>query len=1214
MTGGARGAGAEGGHSLPALRRIAQVSAGISAGLSLLALAGWVLDWRVLARLHAGYIPMAPSTALAFLLLSSAVGLYGDGGAHRVRRWYAMGAGSLVSLFAALVLMQSVTGADLGLERWLTATSETFGRVPIGRMSPITAANFLVAGLALLALVTSPAQWDRAHDVAGSLAAGVVAVGVLVLLGYAYGTPLLYGATIIPVALPTAAAFVALGVALLAAAGPQAQTLRNYIAVAFALLVGVVSSVLVFAIVDRLEHTRIQGEFERRGNAVAFALRKTVEDDLEHLRAIQGLFAAAGEVNRRQFQTFVGRLQVHHRSLQALSWNPLVPGALRSKYEAAARRDGFPGFGFTERDAANTLVPAGRRAEYVVAYYIEPYAGNEVALGYDVASDPARRAELEEARDTGRMIATAPIPLVQEIGTQVGVLIYQPIYRRGASGGSVAERRASLRGFAAGVVRARDFVEESLKGQDREGIELILQDVTAGPDRNVLYASAGTLPPGDGGLSWSKEMDVAGRQWLLEFRLSPWYLAAQRTWHPWGVLGTGLFLAVVLAGYLLSSTRHTAEIRRAEQALARRTEHLEAIRNVTTEITRELDLTALLGLILRRAMELVGASSGAILFWDEEAQVLVPKAWHGHGEWYEGVRRHLGEGVLGMVAERREGMIVNDYRAWPGASPLILERTGIAAVLAEPLLYHDRLLGVITLEKGAAAPPFAGADRELLRLFADQAAVAIENARLFADARTQLAMIQAFYDTTKVLTSERFVDVLLRQAMEQAARVIGARYGAIALVDEAGKLTKFLYTGVSPEEAARIGGLPVGRGILGIPLQEGRPVRLADMGGHPLAHGLPPHHPRMRSFLGVPILAKRKLLGSFYLTEKDRGGFTGADEALLGSFAEIVAGLIENATLYEELRLAARHLEARVEDRTRELHATILQLQEATRQAQEASRHKSEFLANMSHEIRTPLNAIIGFSELLQDQRVGPLTDRQTRYLGHIHQAGRHLLDLISDILDLARVEAGKIVLQLEAFQVGAALEGVLVVIGGLARKKDQRLDANFASDLPPLTADPVRFKQICFNLLNNAVKFTPNGGRITVTARRVPGIAECGTPGEHPNAELPATDPIPQSAIRNPQSEIGDFLEIAVADTGIGIQPDDLPRLFSMFTQLEAPDTKRHEGAGLGLSLTKRLVELHGGRIWAESPGEGQGSTFTILLPFAGAARSEEGGRQYFG
>ena len=270
-----------------------------------------------------------------------------------------------------------------------------------------------------------------------------------------------------------------------------------------------------------------------------------------------------------------------------------------------------------------------------------------------------------------------------------------------------------------------------------------------------------------------------------------------------------------------------------------------------------------------------------------------------------------------------------------------------------------------------------------------------------------------------------------------------------------------------------------------------------------------------------------------------------------------------------------------MQERTRELEAMNERLQEA-------SRHKSEFLANMSHELRTPLNSIIGFAELLTGQGFGPLTERQARYLGHIHNSGKHLLQLINDILDLSKVEAGKFVLQLHPLPVAQTLEEILVVARGLANIKSQEIHADIAPNLPPLTADPVRFKQILFNLLSNAAKFTPEQGRIMLGARQVSGGV-----GE------PATDAMGQ---RGGDGERGPWLEVQVTDTGIGIKAEDLPRLFQEFVQLDAAMGKRDEGTGLGLALTKRLVELHGGRIWAGSGGEGRGTTFTVLLPFTGS------------
>jgi signal transduction histidine kinase len=271
-----------------------------------------------------------------------------------------------------------------------------------------------------------------------------------------------------------------------------------------------------------------------------------------------------------------------------------------------------------------------------------------------------------------------------------------------------------------------------------------------------------------------------------------------------------------------------------------------------------------------------------------------------------------------------------------------------------------------------------------------------------------------------------------------------------------------------------------------------------------------------------------------------------------------------------------------------ERDARTRELEGANRQLRAASRHKSEFLANMSHEIRTPLNSILGFSQLLLEQTASLLSEKQRRYLGHIHNSGQHLLQLINDILDLAKVEAGKTVLDPQVLRVAPLLEDILVIARGLANKKAQIIETQVAPDLPSLRADPVRFKQILFNLLSNAVKFTPERGTITLTARPVT------------EDRRPATEPVP-----GPPSPV-QWLELRVTDTGIGIKPEDLPRLFQEFVQLESASAARQEGTGLGLALTKRLVELHGGRIWAASPGEGQGSTFTVVLPFTGPGTRE--------
>jgi len=229
----------------------------------------------------------------------------------------------------------------------------------------------------------------------------------------------------------------------------------------------------------------------------------------------------------------------------------------------------------------------------------------------------------------------------------------------------------------------------------------------------------------------------------------------------------------------------------------------------------------------------------------------------------------------------------------------------------------------------------------------------------------------------------------------------------------------------------------------------------------------------------------------------------------------------------------------------------------------EANRMKNEFLANMSHELRTPLNGIIGFSEFLVDEKAGPLNPRQKEYLNDVLNSGKHLLQLINDVLDLAKVEAGKMELNPESFPLIKALNEVCAVAKAIAQKKRIELRTQVAPELGNVTVDPQKFKQVIYNLLSNAVKFTSEGGCVEILA-------------SHPQA---------------------DVFEIAVKDNGIGIKAEDLPRLFKEFEQLDAGTARRFEGTGLGLALTRKIVELHGGSIRVESE-PGKGSTFTVVFP----------------
>lgn len=292
------------------------------------------------------------------------------------------------------------------------------------------------------------------------------------------------------------------------------------------------------------------------------------------------------------------------------------------------------------------------------------------------------------------------------------------------------------------------------------------------------------------------------------------------------------------------------------------------------------------------------------------------------------------------------------------------------------------------------------------------------------------------------------------------------------------------------------------------------------------------------------------------------------DSGNMSGTVGISKDITEKKRYEEDLRLLNEKLEDKVIERTGELEA-------ANRELEKSNKLKSQFIANMSHELRTPLNSIIGFSETLLELPVGNLNEKQERYIHRIYSSGKHLLHLINNLLDLAKIEAGRFSLVYEEFRLSSVIEDAVSVVEPLAKKKELSVSYKVDEAIGTVTADKVKFKQILYNLLSNAVKFTPERGAISLDAGLLTG-QECEAYGINSSQKL---------------------MRISVKDTGIGISPEDMDKIFDEFEQADSSFTRRHEGTGIGLSLTKKLVEMHGGLIWAESAA-GEGSTFSFIIP----------------
>jgi signal transduction histidine kinase len=292
-----------------------------------------------------------------------------------------------------------------------------------------------------------------------------------------------------------------------------------------------------------------------------------------------------------------------------------------------------------------------------------------------------------------------------------------------------------------------------------------------------------------------------------------------------------------------------------------------------------------------------------------------------------------------------------------------------------------------------------------------------------------------------------------------------------------------------------------------------------------------------KSIMLAPMLWEGRGIGAIFVGRATVGEFSEKEIALLKTFADQAVIAIQNAKLFREIQDKSHQLEV-------------------------ANQHKSAFLANMSHELRTPLNAVIGFSEMLNARYFGDLTEKQAEYVGDIHASGKHLLSLINDILDLSKIEAGRMELEASEFDLRAALDNALTLVRERAQRGGIAVRLETDPALGALHGDERKVKQVVLNLLSNAVKFTPRGGVVDVVARKANGSAE-----------------------------------IAVRDTGVGIAPADQEAIFEAFRQVGTDVTRKREGTGLGLALSRRFVELHGGTIRVESE-PGKGSTFTVTLP----------------
>ena len=584
-----------------------------------------------------------------------------------------------------------------------------------------------------------------------------------------------------------------------------------------------------------------------------------------------------------------------------------------------------------------------------------------------------------------------------------------------------------------------------------------------------------------------------------------------------------------------------------KEALEQQTATSEILRVISQSPT---DVQPVFDVIAERGATLCGAKFAFVTTFDGEW--IHMRATHGPGAEQHGAHypiRPGRESMAARVVHDRAPVEIPDflgdaeYTHKEGA-----QKMGIRSLFGAPMMREGQILGAI-----AVARPEAGVIPDklvrLLQTFADQAVIAIENVRLFTEleARTtqltrSVGELKALGEVGQAVSSTLDLETVLSTIVSRAAKLAGMDGGSIWEYDETRGEFHLHATDRLPDEFVQVlRATPIrkGEGALGRLAMTGEPVEIHDFADERS------YQSRLRetlircgyrSVLALPLLREDHLLGALAVNRSSPGEFPPEVIELLKTFATQSALAIQNARLFRE-----------IEDKSRQLEI--------------ASQHKSEFLANMSHELRTPLNAIIGFSEVLSERMFGAINAKQAEYLSDILESGRHLLSLINDILDLSKIEAGRMELELSDFDLPSTIENTLILVRERAVRRGIELGRAVDEHLGTVRADERKVKQVLLNLLSNALKFTSEGGRIDVRA-----------------------------VVRDATAEI------SVTDTGVGIAAEDQEAVFEEFRQVGLV-AKKVEGTGLGLAISRKFIQLHGGRIWVKSQ-IGTGSTFTFTLP----------------
>ncbi|MGB9178546.1 MAG: CHASE domain-containing protein [Pyrinomonadaceae bacterium] len=1029
----------------------------------------------------------------------------------------------------------------------------------------------------------------------------------------------------------------------------------------FVLAVGLLLTVLAAYYVQKSNEARDRLQFQ---NAVEHTQR-SIEDRLDTyialLRGGTALFAASNnQVTREQFEAYVERLNLQGRypGIQGIGFSARLKPEEKDRVAASLRERGF------ERG----IWPDYQREEYFSIIYLEPLdERNRLAVGFDMFTEPVRRAAMEQARDTGLRAASGRVTLVQEINEkhkQAGFLIYVPVYTSKRPPETVEERRAQLIGFVYSPFRADDLLDETLNTEKHRNVDFQVFDSELMTPEHLLHQSNHNAPVNSSyqpRFQTNTAIEVAGRMWSLAFTTRPEFdMAASGKYLAPSILFGGLFVSLLLFGVTQAQARAHAEaeqaaegLRQSEEALRATQERYRAFVEQSSEAIWRFEIDPPCPINLSedeqiehdyahgylaecndamahmygysRASEIVGARLSDFLVRDDPANLEYLLAFIRSGyRLTDAESREVDrEGQPKFFLNNLVGIVENGllYRAW-GTQRDITERKRVEdairfqahlldtveqAVIATDLdgniTYWNRFAETLygypasevagrnitdvtpadesikraeeimsQLQKGeswsgemllrrrdgsvfpalVATSPIYGEDGKfagVVGLSADiTARKRTEEALREADQRAIIeyeSLLERITGLAQALGTARDLVTIYRALRDFACVSVPCIGIFVSLYDPQRQVRTATYAWGDETEVdvSELPPMPITTdGPNSRAIRTGQVIITDDYmkatSGSPGVVVGPENNLRPQSSLVMPMAVMGRIIGTIETQSYELKAYRDEHVTALRMAANLAAVAIENVQLFER------------ESRARTV-------------AEESNRMKDEFLATVSHELRTPLTSILGWSRILSSGTLDETTS--ARAVETIERNAKVQSQIVNDILDVSRIITGKLYLEFHPVELVNVIESVINSARPAAEAKGVHLETVLDSNMNFVMGDADRLQQIVWNLLSNAVKFTDTGGRVQVHLLRANSHAE-----------------------------------IKVSDTGQGMGKDFLPFAFDRFRQADASTTRRHGGLGLGLSIVRHLVEMHGGSVEAESAGEGLGSTFTVKLPLA--------------